>query len=469
MITGDNALVDQPATLSVPAIPPEKGEPTMSITRSRHRNNGLRKRCRCRRKDWPKCSHAWHLNYQPKHGPNAGRSFRLSLDRELQRHIDSASEARTEAGKLRIAIDAGTFRAPAPASVQASPVLRFSGFADIWKEKRGVNLVRPRDNAYRLEKINAFAVPGRDGVTFGDLPLDEIRTGDIEAFRDSRKAEGWSACTVNHDLKLLRKMFNWGIRRGYLERTPFKIGTEPAITLDKEIPRDRRFQTEEDEQKLLDACDPHLRAVVVALLDTACRVGEILSLQWGDVNFDRRELTIQAVKAKTRTSRVVPISSRLLATLEMRKLDPAGKEFGPDRYVFGSAIGDQITSVRIAWDAARETAGLGDLQLRDLRHEAGSRFDEAGVPTNYVSKILGHASLSTTTRYLNIQRRGLHLAMDKLEESQRLAEERRKQKAEDEKRRQAESVAHALHAADEPAPAFVQTPNDTPARKQLPS
>ena len=59
--------------------------------------------------------------------------------------------------------------------------------------------------------------------------------------------------TVNHDLKLLRKMFNWGIRKGYLERTPFKIGTEPAITLEKEIPRARRFEHEDDEQKLLDA------------------------------------------------------------------------------------------------------------------------------------------------------------------------------------------------------------------------
>ena len=110
------------------------------------------------------------------------------------------------------------------------------------------------------------------------------------------------------------------------------------------------------------------------------------------MNLERREITVRAINAKTRTARILPISSRLLATLEMRKLDPAGRPFG-----------------------------LEDLQLRDLRHEAGSRFDEAGVSTNYVSKLLGHASLSTTTRYLNIQRRGLHLAMEKLEESQKAA------------------------------------------------
>jgi integrase len=56
------------------------------------------------------------------------------------------------------------------------------------------------------------------------------------------------------------------------------------------------------------------------------------------------------------------------------------------------------------------------VQLRDLRHESGSRFDEAGVPINYVSKLLGHASLTTTSRYLNVQRRELHRAVALLEE-----------------------------------------------------
>ena len=435
------------------------------MTRTRHRNSGLRKRCGCLRKNWPKCPHGWHLNYKPK----GGSHHRVSLDREVGHHIDSKTEAVAEAERIRTAIRNGTFRAALPVVAPPVSVLTFKAFADVWKARRGCQLVRPRDNDYRLTTINAFVVPGRDGLTFGDLPVDQIRTGDIEAFRDSRKAENLSACTINHDLKLLRKMFNWGIRRGYVERTPFKIGTESAIALDREIPRDRRFQNDDDEQRLLEAADPHLRAVITALLDTACRLGEILSLQWHDVNLERREMTIQAAKAKTRTSRIVPMSTRLLSTLEMRKLDPAGKELDGDRYVFGDEIGNRVKSVRIAWEAAREKAGLADLQLRDLRHEAGSRFDEAGVSTNYVSKILGHASLSTTTRYLNIQRRGLHLAMEKLEESQRLANEQRRKKTEEQKQKNAEAVAQPLHAADESAPAFVSDLRNTPTGKGLPS
>jgi integrase len=332
--------------------------------------------------------------------------------------------------------------------------LTFSAFAKIWRERRGVYLVRPQDNEYRLKKIESFVLAGTNPPgTLGDKALTEVTTDDIEAFRDARRAEGLSTVTVNHDLKLLRKMFNWGIRKGYLERTPFKIGTEPAIALEKEIARAWRFGHEEDERRLLDAADPHLRAVIVALLDTACRVGEILSLQWRNVNLEQRELLIEAVKSKTRTARIVPISTRLKAILEMRCTDPSGMEFGPDAYVFGNEIGEQVKSIRASWERARAAAGLNDLQLRDLRHEAGSRFDEAGVPTNYVSKLLGHTNLTTTSRYLNIHRRGLQMAMEKLEQH----------------RPELKAVAQPLHTDEKTAPAVVPVSDETPAGKQLPS
>jgi hypothetical protein len=53
-----------------------------------------------------------------------------------------------------------------------------------------------------------------------------------------------------------------------------------------------------------------------------------------------------------------------------------------------------------------------ELQLRDLRHEAGSRFDEAGVPTNYVEQDSRSYESDQTSRYLNINTRGLHRAIE---------------------------------------------------------
>ena len=148
-----------------------------------------------------------------------------------------------------------------------------------------------------------------------------------------------------------------------------------------------------------------------------------------------------------------------MAMLEMRRADPAGCELPPDAYVFGDALGRRVKSVQGASTNARKAANLGDFQLRDLRHEAASRFDEAGVPIVYVSSPLGHSNLSTTSRYLNIHRRGLHLAMQKLEES-RAPKATREQLDGADVHAKADAVAQELHKHGERSPAVVQ---DVPA------
>jgi integrase len=125
---------------------------------------------------------------------------------------------------------------------------------------------------------------------------------------------------------------------------------------------------------------------------------------------------VQAAKAKTRTMRLVPISTRLLAILEVRRLDRAGQELPRDAYVFGDPLGRRVKSVREVWTKGATAANLTGFQLRDLRHGSACRFEEAGVPVSDVSKLLGHTSLSTTSRYLmNPQRRALGRAVDRLE------------------------------------------------------
>jgi integrase len=313
---------------------------------AKHRNRGLRKRCGCPRKNWAKCAHPWHVNFKWN-----GEHYRFSLDREVGHPITNKTDAEKEADRIRTAIRDGRFRQQVivPTTGESGAAeLTFRQFAQKWQDLRGNQLVNASDNKHRLRKGNAFVLPGPMPTAFGDKPLSSITADDIELFRAARKAEGLSAVTVNHDLKLLRKMFNWAIRKGYLKRTPFKAESVTVISLEREIPRHWRFNSDEDEQKLLDAANPHLRAVLIAMLDTAARPGEILSLQWKDVNLERRELVIRAEKSKTRTERMVPISTRLLGTLEMRKLDPAGEPFSPNAYVFGDAIGRRIKSVRTA-------------------------------------------------------------------------------------------------------------------------
>jgi integrase len=346
----------------------------------------------------------------------------------LERHVGrklTRADAAAESERLRTAIRAGDFqeaqqRAHQP---QQTAPMSFRQFADDWCARRGYQLVRPGDNDSRLKLICAFILPGTEPpMAFGEKPVVDITTGDIEAYRHHRRTQKRSAVTINHDLKLLRKMFAWGIRGRLLHATPFTVAGENVVRLDPESPREERLTDPEAERKLFTAASPHLRGVITAMLETCCRPGEILSLQWQDVDLETRELTIRAEKAKTRRARRLPISSRLLAVLEMRRLDPTGKAFPPDAYVFGNRVGKRVTSIRTAWGNAREAAGLKGFQLRDLRHEAASGFEEAGVLTTDVSKFLGHRNLSTTTRYLNTTSRRLRLALLRVEQARAQSE-----------------------------------------------
>ena len=149
------------------------------------------------------------------------------------------------------------------------------------------------------------------------------------------------------------------------------------------------------------------------------------------------EIRIQASNAKDREHRHFPISARLLAVMEVARHDPAGHPFAPAAFVFGNAVGDRVTSPKKGWETAvlkahghtpQWTTGSNsltpesqtayreiNLRFHDLRHEAGSRWLEVGMPLHHVKELLGHANIATTDTYLNAGRIHLHESMLRLE------------------------------------------------------
>ena len=174
------------------------------------RNHGVRKICACSRHKHTKCPHAWYFNFSWQ-----GRSYRLSLDRYSGTHVGTRADAEARADQLRARIRARQFGKPAETAGESAArdgTLTFRAFATEWSSRRGYRLVRARDNDYRLKRIHEFELPGSSPPTkFGDKPAAAITTGDIEAYRHHRRAQGVSPVTSNHDLKLLREMFASGV------------------------------------------------------------------------------------------------------------------------------------------------------------------------------------------------------------------------------------------------------------------
>lgn len=410
--------------------------------KKRHRNHGVRKLCEHPRSRWADCSHPWHSNFKWK-----GKHYRFSLDKYLGRHVDSKSEAEDEAAKIRIAVKAGTFGQPEP----LRETLTVGDFLDSYKE-RYVDLNRPAsatDVGYQIGSIKAVVVerPDKRRKTFGEWLINDVTTDTIDRVIEARRLRGPVA--GNRTTALLRAAFNWGIRKKLVEETPFKIGTETVVKLSKERARTRRVDGDE-QTALLAACGPHLRALVEAAIETGCRKGELLSLQWSQVDgmqIERRkviwapksELVLPFEKTKTREDRKIPISTRLRAILEMRRFDPAGNPHARDAFVFGTEIGTRLLRVSRAWYGAvlkahghkpvyTETANLTaecraalksiNLHFHDLRREAGSRWMDGGVPIATIQRWLGHSNVSQTSTYLAGSQASEHDAMARFEAQQ---------------------------------------------------
>jgi integrase len=99
----------------------------------------------------------------------------------------------------------------------------------------------------------------------------------------------------------------------------------------------------------------------------------------------------------------------------MRTTDPAGHEFGPDAYIFGDEVGARIGSIKTAWRAACRRAGITNLTFHDLRREFGSRLLESGASEHDVRDFLGHANITTTSRYLKSTPKRLEKALLNME------------------------------------------------------
>jgi len=123
------------------------------------------------------------------------------------------------------------------------------------------------------------------------------------------------------------------------------------------------------------------------------RRGEILSLEWRNVDLTKRIIRVE--KTKNGKIRFIPINDLLLNELVGLKMNNGGSD-----YVFlYPKTHNPIKDVKTAFNAAKRRAGIKDLRFHDLRHTFASRLIESGVDIITVKDLLGHCSVETTQRY----------------------------------------------------------------------
>ncbi|MFL9998291.1 tyrosine-type recombinase/integrase [Paraburkholderia sediminicola] len=264
-------------------------------------------------------------------------------------------------------------------------------------------------------------------AAFADLlarDLTAVTAWDVEKWRSERLKAGNKPATCNRNINSLRGAFSRAVEWGLLDANPLK----PVKKQREPDPAGDRYLTPDEEARLraaLDAREQRLREeqaiirrgrrrrvgdvehafadavkpAVLLAMNLATRRGELLSLEWRNVDPDHARVTFIDTSTKGSKTRVLALNREALDVLVKWKTQASSEVF-----VFPNEDGTgPLRDVR-GWAEVRDAAKIMRIRLRyhDLRHHAASMLVMGGVDLYSVSRVLGHADTKMTARYSHL-------------------------------------------------------------------
>lgn len=258
---------------------------------------------------------------------------------------------------------------------------------------------KPSTQAEYRRSVELFLDP-----FFAKQPVRSVTTAEVAELHGSLSHIPYQA---NRTLGVLSKMMNlaetWGIRDKH---------TNPCEDVERFPERKReRFLSPRELQRLgqaLTAAEVHQTETKYAiaafriLLLTGCRLSEIQRLEWHHVDLQQKELRLPDSKTGAKTVHLGDTVVALLETLPRVACNPY--------VIVGKKKKTHLTDLQHPWRRIRETAGLTDVRIHDLRHTFASGGLLVGEGLAMIGKLLGHSQVQTTARYA-------HLASDPVKQA----------------------------------------------------
>lgn len=261
-------------------------------------------------------------------------------------------------------------------------------------------------------RADVRAVIDRLPTSFLDTRVDTVRHRDIEHLYTTLDWRGWTVHRLRRLHEILSTAWAEAIRNELAGDNPCTHIPKPSTRR-----RDLHIPSHADTIAILDACTgiEHLALRVAATL--GIRRGEIVALQWRDIDFAAADVTIRRSLSYTKASAVVegdtktgvaghrvlaldPETCRLLANWHAKQAGQPRSVGWEQRWVFSDDAGvspwrpDRLTHI---FAAARKRAGINGVRLHDLRHYVATSMLQDGVPLVDVAAQLGHTSPATTS------------------------------------------------------------------------
>lgn len=295
-----------------------------------------------------------------------------------KKKFDAKSDARRYARKLEGELNANIYYEPSRKT--------WPQFIDEYKENQQPlkeHRTCQEENSV-LRRFTRFSQPGL---------LVAISMNTIEKYLAHRRKTGISPATYNKDLRILRLVFNYAVKKRYLKENP-TLGLDFA-PVDREIPR--ILEPKEFAKILRVVEDPddeayslQWRTVLSVLWSTGVRPSELVAVTVKDVNLSKATIKIHA--GKTHQERVVSIFFKDAVAVLAQYIERMPAE---QKRLFTC----HNTRLTKEFRDIREEAELPDVVLYDLRKTLGSWMAANGFTPTQIAAQLGHSSYRTSERY----------------------------------------------------------------------
>lgn len=212
-----------------------------------------------------------------------------------------------------------------------------------------------------------------------------------------------STATVHGYVRTLRAFFSWLVREGLAETNiakdlkPPKVAKKIVSTLS-----DEEILTILNTLNLNNHSQARNKAILVILLDTGLRIGELVNLKSEDVHLDEGFLK---VIGKGNKERIVPMGSNAQKALQKYLFRYRPKQINPTiSNVFLSVQGNPLTinSAKLMFARLARTSGVNRLHAHLCRHTFATRFLINGGDVFTLQQILGHSTLEMVRRYVTL-------------------------------------------------------------------
>jgi integrase len=301
------------------------------------------------------------------------RVTRAGFPAEVQT-FESRGDAQRWARIIEASIDRGTHQSATLANEVLLRDCLERYMREVSPTKRGC-----KDEVIRIKALQR--------VKMASYSLANLTPGVVAAFRDERLTKVGGGAVIR-DLSLVSSVINharreWGVTASNACALVKRPPTPPGRT---------RVLNDDEEARLLSALKPTGRRspwmlpLVQLALETAMRRGELLALQWSNVDLSRQVAHLPITK--NGSPRTVPLSSRAVAVLRDMPRTDVGKVF-------------QISAATMeaAFKRALRRATLADLRFHDLRHTATSRLAHKLPNVIELAAVTGHQTVQMLKRY----------------------------------------------------------------------